>query len=102
MIESILSNLGEIFLDLLITRAFNPKISKKKQILSIVILLFIFIMYFSIFALSLIITLSSFDNDKDLSLKMGIVAIILLLAFFAYFSKIYHHWKKKQKKTSAF
>ena len=99
MIESLLSNLGEIFLDLLITRSFNPKISKKKQILSIVILLFIFIMYFSIFALSLIITLSSLDNDKALSLKMGIVAIVLLLAFFVYFSKIYHHWKKKHKKT---
>ena len=94
MIESLLSNLGEIFLDLLITRSFNPRISKKKQILSIAILLFIFVVYVSIFVLSFIITLSSFHNDKELFIKMGIVTIILLLAFFVNFSKTFHHWKK--------
>ncbi len=97
MIESLLSNLGEIFLDLLITRSFNPRISKKKQILSIAILLFIFVVYVSIFVLSFIITLSSFHNDKELFIKMGIVTIILLLAFFVYFSKTFHHWKKHKK-----
>lgn len=100
MIESLLSNLGEIFLDLFITRSFNPRISKKKQILSIAILLFIFVVYVSIFVLSFIITLSSFHNDKELFIKMGIVTIILLLAFFVYFSKTFHHCKKHKNPSS--
>ncbi len=99
MIESILSNLGEIFLDLLITRSLNKKISKKKQVLSIIVLLFIAILYVSIFVLSLKITLSAIHNNPSLAIKMGIVDIILFIILLIYTLKIYHQWKNKKKRA---
>lgn len=99
MIESILSNLGEIFLDLLITRSLNKKISKKKQVLSIIVLLFIAILYVSIFVLSLKITLSAIYNNPSLAIKMGIVDIILFIILLIYTLKIYHQWKNKKKRA---
>lgn len=99
MIESILSNLGEIFLDLLITRSLNKKISKKKQVLSIIVLLFIAILYVSIFVLSLKITLSAIHNNPSLAIKMGIVNIILFIILLIYTLKIYHQWKNKKKRA---
>lgn len=99
MIESILSNLGEIFLDLLITRSLNKKISKKKQVLSIIVLLFIAILYVSIFVLSLKITLSAIHNNPSLAIKMGIVDIILFIILLIYILKIYHQWKNKKKRA---
>ena len=99
MIESILSNLGEIFLDLLITRSLNKKISKKKQVLSIIVLLFIAILYVSIFVLLLKITLSAIHNNPSLAIKMGIVDIILFIILLIYILKIYHQWKNKKKRA---
>lgn len=93
MIESILSILGEIFLDILFTKSFNSQHSKKKQIVYIVLLLLILGIYFSIFIISLVIIVSSIYNDTLLALKMGIVTMILFVIFFIYSFKIYDKLK---------
>lgn len=93
MIESILSILGEIFLDILFTKSFNSQHSKKKQIVCIITLFIIFSIYFSIFILSLVIIVSSIYNDTLLALKMGIVTMTLFVIFFIYSFKIYDKLK---------
>lgn len=93
MIESILSILGEIFLDILFTKSFNSQHSKKKQIVYIVLLLLILGIYFSIFIISLVIIVSSVFNDALLALKMGIVTMTLFVIFFIYSFKIYDKLK---------
>lgn len=96
MIESILGDLFTVFLDILIFKSFNPKVSKKRQIIRSILILLIFVVYLTIFALSLFITISSIQFDKTLAIKMGVVTTLLLLILVVFGIKIYNQWKQSR------
>ena len=96
MIESILGDLLTVFLDILIFNHSHPKTSKKRRLIRLILISLIFIVYLSIFAISLFITISSIQFDKTLAIKMGIVTSLLLLILIVFSVKVYNQWKKSQ------
>ena len=93
MIESILGDLLTVFLDILIFNPSHPKTSKKRRLIRFILISLIFIVYLSIFAISL---LSSIQFDKTLAIKMGIVTSLLLSILLVFSVKVYNQWKKSQ------
>ena len=96
MIESTLGDLLTVFLDILIFNPSHPKTSKKRRLIRLILISLIFIVYLSIFAISLFITISSIQFDKTLAIKMGIVTSLLLLILLVFSVKVYNQWKKSQ------
>lgn len=100
MIDSILMYLGEIFLDTVLNRTFDGKISKKKRILYTCLFLLMIVLYLSIFGSMAYIAITSISQNRETAIKLLLTCLLLLIVFLVYGVRIVSQWNQYKKDRS--
>lgn len=97
MLDSILIYLGEIFLDTVIDRSFDTKVSKKKKIFYTFLFTVILLFYISLFGFLFYIAVDVIQEDKMTAIKLFVTCLLLLIVFLVYGHRVISHWKNSRK-----